>query len=542
MSPITRPKRKTAMTLTEIYNQALYYAKGKPLPPGAPHPCFTWDWPPGHIALLERYRAWLDGGGTSAMVTRGIHIAMAGHVLGLNPHPPNQWDLETDLQKAMDYVLAKELSEMWNKNCRNSLAKFRRFLRNERGQVESKITPYNPAIHSEGLPTWLVEQLTRYQHVKQRNWREARIEEGIRRFWSGHLRLWRFLVERFQVQELSNIRRIYFSDYIDYRLSSGASVRGVNGDLRSFHGFMAYLQDQGIPIPHVLLRLRCLKEPDPLPKFLTDPQVRALRDDFEQRVEQADNAAHHRDALLDRACFYLLWQAGLRRGEVEDLRLEDLDLDGRRLTVRRGKGLLDRTVFLTDTVVGALRAYLQVRGPGPTDHVFLYRNQALTKDLIHHRIKACGARVNVPVYAHRLRHTCATQLLNAGCRITSIQKFLGHKRLNTTLTYARAHDQTVADDYYQAMGSVEKRMELTGPPEEPEEPVTEDERRQLLALTARLAEPELSVEARLVIAAQIRLVLLGETRTFAAETPAVDPNAGALREHAQPSPVPSVTA
>ena len=68
---------------------------------------------------------------------------------------------------------------------------------------------------------------------------------------------------------------------------------------------------------------------------------------------------------------------------------------------------------------------------------------------------ASAGRTGIPVYAHRLRHTCATQLLNAGCRITSIQKFLGHKRLNTTLVYARANDRTVADDYYTVMTSVE---------------------------------------------------------------------------------------
>jgi integrase/recombinase XerD len=49
------------------------------------------------------------------------------------------------------------------------------------------------------------------------------------------------------------------------------------------------------------------------------------------------------------------------------------------------------------------------------------------------RIRAAGDRVGVHAYPHRLRHTCATQLLNAGCRITSIQAFLGHKKLNTTL-------------------------------------------------------------------------------------------------------------
>lgn len=114
--------------------------------------------------------------------------------------------------------------------------------------------------------------------------------------------------------------------------------------------------------------------------------------------------------------------------------------------------------------------------------------------------------------------------------------------LNTTLTYARAHDQTVEEDCFRAMSSVEKRLDLLDQPEEKEEPVTEDERGQILALTEKLTEPELSAEARLVIAAQIRLVLLGETRIFAAETPAVDPNAGVLREHAPPDLVQPVTA
>ncbi len=274
-----------------------------------------------------------------------------------------------------------------------------------------------------------------------------------------------------------------------------------------------------------------------LPKYLTDGQVRALRDDFEQRVAAADNAARQRDALLDRACFYLLWQCGLRRGEVEDLRLEDLDQEGRRLTVRRGKGQIDRTVFLTDAVLSVLRAYLIMRGMGPTDHVFLYRNQPLSKDLIHGRLKASGERVSVPVYAHRLRHTCATQLLNAGCRITTIQKFLGHKRINTTLTYARMHDQTVEEDYFRAMSSVEKRLDLLGQPEEKEVPVSEEERGQILALAEKLAEPELSAEARLAIAAQIRLVLLGEIKAFPLQTPVFSPNRCLSLDHPPPESV-----
>ena len=49
----------------------------------------------------------------------------------------------------------------------------------------------------------------------------------------------------------------------------------------------------------------------------------------------------------------------------------------------------------------------------------------------------------VTVYLRGLRHTCATHLLNADCHVTSIQKFLGHRRLNSAMIYARVHDQTL---------------------------------------------------------------------------------------------------
>ena len=97
------------------------------------------------------------------------------------------------------------------------------------------------------------------------------------------------------------------------------------------------------------------------------------------------------------------------------------------MRIEHGKGLQDRVVFLSREGTEALRAYLEVRGPAATDHVFLYRHRSLRKDLITARLKAAGQRIGVSVSAHRLRHTYATQLLNAGCRVTSIQKLLGHR-------------------------------------------------------------------------------------------------------------------
>jgi integrase/recombinase XerD len=498
MSPV-----HAAVTTTEIYDQALKYCRDLHLSPDVIRPDYTSTWLAENVDVLERYRKWLEEGGTSPYVVRTYHIPMSGHALSLNHKPSRELDVDHDLQVALDYVCAKGHGKDWIDNCRLSLLKFRRFLLFERGLFEPRFPKHTPAPNTQGLPAWLVEELTNYQHLQQRNWRAARWEENVLRFWSGHLHVWRFLVEQNGVQTLSDIRRKYLYDYAEQRLSLGKSISTINADLRNFHSFMGFLQEEDYLVPQALLRLHGLKQPERLPKYLTDEQVKALRDEFEGRVMTAVGPHRLRDALLDRAIFYLFWQSGLRLSEVEELRLEDLDLSARKLSVRNGKGMKDRTVYLTDTTVNALSAYLAMRGPGSSDHVFLYRHQALCKDLVHCRIKDAGKRTGVKVYPHRLRHTTATQLLNAGCPVTSIQKFLGHKKLNTTMVYAHAHDQTVETDYFAAMRRIEQRLELVDLPQKVTLPMSVHDRNQLLTLAEQLFTPDLSRELLLDIASQM---------------------------------------
>jgi hypothetical protein len=206
----------------------------------------------------------------------------------------------------------------------------------------------------------------------------------------------------------------------------------------------------------------------------------------------------------------------LRLGEAEELRLEDMNLTPKQLLIRQGKGRKDRAVYLTDRAIVALQAYLTVRGPDQTDHVFLYRYKSLRKDLVRDHIKAAGKRAGVKATPHMLRHTFATQLLNVGCKITTIQALLGHRRLNTTLVYARVHDQTVADDYYAAMARIEQRLELPRPSQQ--QPTnsngaapghTGDDARQMLALvTALQTEPLTANQQALVDELQCSLQAL----------------------------------
>jgi site-specific recombinase XerD len=490
-------------TLAARYDLARHYMWEEKMPADAPRPLPTSHWPKENIAFLERYRDWLLSGGTSEMVTNSYHIMMAGHVFGLTLKPYHKLDPDQDLACALEYVRAKNLSASWVKNCQNSLHKFRRFLRLERGLgEESKQKPFDSARVTVGLPAWLVSELDRYQHLKQRNWRDARLESNIRQFWSRFLRMWRFFVEQKKVWEFKDLKRQHLLDYVDHCLKEGYAVTGVNNDLRNLHTFLVFLQEEGYSVPHSLLKIPSMKQPDPLPRYLTDEQVKNLLEELERKVQDTKLGSHRRLALLTRAAFYLLWQGGMRLGEVEELRLEDLDFAQKRLSVRNGKGKQDRTVYLTETTIRALQAYMVVRGEGSGDHVFLYRNAPLKKDLIRNQLKIAGEQVGVKVYPHRLRHTCATQLLNAGCRVTSIQRFLGHRDLASTMIYARAHDQTVADDYFAAMQRVEQRLQIGE--EKKDEVVKVQEPEKVLQLIEQLELPELCLEARLDITLQLR--------------------------------------
>jgi len=491
-----------ATTAAERYDRLLRYAKNtRRLPPTLPRPQPTAAWPRENVALLEQYQDWLVRGGTSAHVIELVYVPMAGYVLGFNLKPHPDLNPETDFQSALDYIQAKDRSAEWNHIRCLALDKFRQFLRQQRGQWSIVLRPPPSwAMYVAGLPGWLVEPLERLYTLTRSRWRPARIGARTPSFWRNHTQVWRWLFEQHPaLTAVADVKRRYLLDYVDHALRQEYAASTINADLRCFQVTLLYLQEQDVPVPQALLRVPTLKVPERLPRYLTDEQVRSVRDEMERQVAEARWAAQVRDACLNRAAFYLLWQCGLRLGEVEELHLDDLDLPGQKLMIRQGKGQKDRAAYLTETTVHVLQEYLSVRGLGPSDHVFIYRHHPVHKDLIHCRLKAAGVRVGVKVTSHQLRHTCATQLLNAGCRVTSIQKLLGHRSLDTTMIYARVHDRSLADDYYAAMTRIEQAVDVSGDADAPAAKQT-----QVLELVNRLAEPQLNVELRLSLVAQLR--------------------------------------
>ncbi|MEM7348909.1 MAG: tyrosine-type recombinase/integrase [Chloroflexota bacterium] len=169
------------------------------------------------------------------------------------------------------------------------------------------------------------------------------------------------------------------------------------------------------------------------------------------------------------------------------------------------KGLKDRFVYLSPTTVDALEIYVPLRGPAQTDHLFLFRHKPLSVTYCLQRLQTYSARCGLKITPHQLRHSCATLLLNTGMPILTVQAILGHKHIDTTLSYARLYDGTVATDYYRAMAQIEAHFseEPVDLPQSPAKlialvdslqagPLDETQRQTVHTLRAALASLEIT--------------------------------------------------
>ncbi len=145
-------------------------------------------------------------------------------------------------------------------------------------------------------------------------------------------------------------------------------------------------------------------------------------------------------ALRDLAILEVLYGGGLRVGEICALQVEDFRADVQRLTVR-GKGDKDRTVPLGNKAVRAVEAYLQRARPGLLRRaggvqraMFLSaRGNALTRQAVWEMVR--GSSLDGQASPHKLRHSCATHMVEHGADLRSVQVLLGHADIATTQVY-----------------------------------------------------------------------------------------------------------
>lgn len=239
------------------------------------------------------------------------------------------------------------------------------------------------------------------------------------------------------------------SSYIDYLISQRLKPKTINCYLNGVCQFYHYLTDEeGMQIVNPVKKPNIMKLPRGLPKHLKDEQIEILFD--------------HLKGYRDRAMFMLMLRCGLRVEEVAHLALGDIDLKRRMLFIQDGKGAKDRIVYISNDALYALLDYLKVRTANKVRKVFLVEKGPLTGQSIsirgiQKRMEYYARKTNLKISCHHLRHTMATQMLNADTDLSTIQDLLGHNSIRTTQRYCRVSNLKVQRDYYKAMEVIMQR-------------------------------------------------------------------------------------
>jgi site-specific recombinase XerD len=227
--------------------------------------------------------------------------------------------------------------------------------------------------------------------------------------------------------------------------------------LSTFWAFLKFVEDRGEPIAPGLYRVPRPKQPDWQPRPLTEAEYTRL----EQVVLTATAEETPEMAALDLSWFFILSDGGLRVSELLTLTIGDWDPQTQALHIRHGKGGHERRVPVSVRTAQALELHLAGRRTERQAPLLVRMGQAMSADYIRRRLHIFAAQAQVVgLTPHRLRHTYATRLLNGGgLPITTLQKLMGHRRLDTTMLYTAVYDQTLRGDYAAAMARLQARSE-----------------------------------------------------------------------------------
>jgi integrase/recombinase XerD len=253
-------------------------------------------------------------------------------------------------------------------------------------------------------------------------------------------------IKRAGKTHLEEITREDLGAWIEHGQDRGLKASTVKMRLRTLNAFLRYLIERDVILPEVLSRRMIIKVPDALPRAMDPEEVRHLISVI--------------DTIRDRAMILVLLRTGMRIGELLNTLVSEVNLTERRIAIYEAeKTRIGRVVYLSDDALVALRAWLRERQP---HKVFLFYGQG------RHMLTYPAARAMFNKYLdraglsrkgyslHCLRHTCATELLNAGMRLECLQQLLGHSSIEMTRRYARLTDKTREEEYFKAMSIIER--------------------------------------------------------------------------------------
>jgi site-specific recombinase XerD len=225
------------------------------------------------------------------------------------------------------------------------------------------------------------------------------------------------------------------SDFLHYlkntpfRCGKLLSIPSINIRIRHVRQFLSWLYRQGVTVQDAGQSLSyTVKTPKKEKRIFTQSQMNAFL-----------GVIHD---ILYRTIFELMYACGIRLAEVTALNIHDVDLAGRTLAIREGKGSKDRIVPFHTTAGKLLQEYITKRNilkqADKCEALFLSRYGRLSTSAIRKAFDEYKQKADIltdGLTPHSIRHSCATHLLENGADIRYVQELLGHESIETTARY-----------------------------------------------------------------------------------------------------------
>ena len=233
--------------------------------------------------------------------------------------------------------------------------------------------------------------------------------------------------------------------YIEHEQDRGMCARTVHVRVRLLRTYLRYLMEKDMMQPEVVAKRIMIKVPDSLP--------RAMDPEDEKKLVDAGGS------VRDRAMVLVLLRTGMRIGELLNTLVKEVYLKERRIEIYEAeKTEVGRVVYLSDDACSALKAWFEIRDDRK-DYLFYTHRERMsyaTARIMFVRYLEEAGISHRDYTLHSLRHTFASELLNAGMRLECLRPLLGHSSIEMTRRYARLTDKTREEEYFRAMEIIER--------------------------------------------------------------------------------------
>ena len=246
-----------------------------------------------------------------------------------------------------------------------------------------------------------------------------------------------------KVCHVEDITRDVLEEYqedIAFRLTAKGSLLSLSTQEKLIiivRNFSRYLKEKDYLLNNPAKHIKPPRKSKKLPKAILSP------DEMNKLVHTPDKQT--RQGYRDRVVLEILYDTGMRRSELSNLKIPDMDLKSGYVCIRKGKGDKDRVVPMSQRVCVMVQNYIAFVRPEyikTKDTGYLVLNRSGNKMVpngIYIVVKRIGelSKIKKNITPHTLRHTCATHMLRNGAPIRYLQEMLGHESLESTQIYTR---------------------------------------------------------------------------------------------------------